>query len=328
MRRKLFKFRYPNSDVYHDDVTKKVFRRLTLRHSILSHVECLTKQHDAHRYWEAELKNGKTCKEFKYLSRNTHPKQPEGNHSYGFLPADVRAYNLAVTDLFVEKALTYLSRKARGYERASKVFFIAAIVAVSFAILTAYLTQRNLQIAWDFLPKLTDRPHDNAAMSPENIVNATLTAFRDTTALTTSNVVTATNFEPLFNRAIKGLISLEILRFASVFIRSFTFYGLIIIFSVYCYRMSKALIDQAERIKDRRHSLRQGRMFVHLNGGRLSIKELETAFNWNSNPENAFSHINPDAQAPWGNVVKELMQTLRETAKTSAEVVKASRKGE
>lgn len=103
--------------------------------------------------------------------------------------------------------------------------------------------------------------------------------------------------------------------FISTFVKGFTFYGLLVLLAVFCYRMARALFDQAERLKDRRHALRQGRLFVHLNGGKMSVDELEKAFNWNMSSDNAFANINPDAQAPWGNVVKEMLRTIRETSK-------------
>lgn len=90
--------------------------------------------------------------------------------------------------------------------------------------------------------------------------------------------------------------------------------------------MGKALFDQAGRMKDRRHALRQGRLFVHLNGGKLTIDELDKAFNWNTSQDNTFYHFNPEAQAPWGTMFKEMMLTLRETAKSSMELAKSVKK--
>ncbi|QLA17412.1 hypothetical protein [Desulfolutivibrio sulfoxidireducens] len=79
--------------------------------------------------------------------------------------------------------------------------------------------------------------------------------------------------------------------------------------------MSRTFFDQAERLKDRRHALRQGRLFVHLNGGKMSVDEMEKAFNWNMSSDNAFANINPEAHAPWGVVMKELLKTIQETSK-------------
>jgi len=105
------------------------------------------------------------------------------------------------------------------------------------------------------------------------------------------------------------------IKLISSFVKGFTFYGLLVLLAVFCYRMSRALFDQAERLKDRRHAMRQGRLFVHLNGGKMSVDEMEKAFNWNMSSDNAFANINTDAQAPWGLVVKDMLKTLRETAK-------------
>lgn len=81
-------------------------------------------------------------------------------------------------------------------------------------------------------------------------------------------------------------------------------------------------------MKDRRHALRQGRLFVHLKGGNVTIEELERAFNWNTTQDNAFFHLNTEAQAPWGNMFKEMMITLRETAKSSMELAKSAQKSD
>ena len=55
------------------------------------------------------------------------------------------------------------------------------------------------------------------------------------------------------------------------------------------WRHGKANIDQAERLREKRHALRQGRLYVHLNDRRLNIDELDRAFKWNDHKDNAFS---------------------------------------
>lgn len=100
------------------------------------------------------------------------------------------------------------------------------------------------------------------------------------------------------------------------FTKSFSALGMVVLVGVSRIRYGKVMIEQAERLLERRHALRQGRLFVHLNDGNLSIKEIEEAFNWNVSEPNAFSHLPTEAQAPWGTVVKEFMQKFPELIKS------------
>jgi hypothetical protein len=99
------------------------------------------------------------------------------------------------------------------------------------------------------------------------------------------------------------------------FSRGFTAYGMAVLVAVMLWRYGKAMLDQCERIMERRHALRQGRLFVHLNDGHLDIDEMEKAFNWNQSQSNAFAHLKDDAQAPWGAVAKELARSVPELVK-------------
>lgn len=76
------------------------------------------------------------------------------------------------------------------------------------------------------------------------------------------------------------------------------------------------MLDQSERLFEKRHALRQGRLYVHLNDGQLSIDELEKAFNWNQSQQNAFGEIPTDASAPWGSVMTEIAKTIPEIMKS------------
>ncbi len=298
-----------DGDEVHDDITVKVHRRLQLRHALLSEVEGLSGSHHVNEVLCKIHPNGILAEELSkkrlrtvLLRKRVHVRM--GNdcgHSDGIsidadtdadkcekdkaikqpfvlLPPAVRAYNLAVTDLFVEKALTYLNRKARSYKRDARILMLLATCVMAAAAIYAF-TATFRKPSEEFAAALSD---------PGNV--------------------------KLIMMVVYG------------FIKTFTFYGLAVLISVYSIRMAKALFDQSERIKDRRHALRQGRLFVHLNGGRLTIDEMDKAFNWNVTQDNAFSHFNAEAQAPWGTVVKELLLTLRETAKASMQFAKMAKK--
>ncbi len=281
-------FSFCSTDKEHDDITLKVYRRLLLRHSLLNIVEKLSGGHVVNRENESLFKliEDENIGEliFEDLNKNSGII-PSGIGAVGAASRNfdrvlatspkLRACNLAATDLFVEKALTYLNRKARKYDKLAKLLILGAFSAVIAGIFVSFV------------------------------------GLIDTTD------VTWIPFK--FKASLANSTDWKL--FVLSFIKSFTFFGLLVLFSVYCYRMAKALFDQAERIKDRRHALRQGRLFVHLNGGKLTVDELEKAFNWNVTQENAFSKLNPEAQAPMGALLKELMITLRETPKANLELI-------
>jgi hypothetical protein len=98
--------------------------------------------------------------------------------------------------------------------------------------------------------------------------------------------------------------------FSVIFSRAFTFYGLFILSAVVMFRYARAMLDQAERLQDRRHALRQGRLFVHLHEGKLDIDELDRAFSWNVSQNNAFSDIATESKAPWGALAASITESI------------------
>ncbi len=73
----------------------------------------------------------------------------------------------------------------------------------------------------------------------------------------------------------------------------------------------KSFIDQAERLFNRRHALREGRLYLHLQNGKVgSVEEFDKVFNWNTSQDNAFATIVTDAQAPWGTALKEALNII------------------
>jgi hypothetical protein len=105
--------------------------------------------------------------------------------------------------------------------------------------------------------------------------------------------------------------------FASHFVSSFTFYGFVVLLAVTAWRFGKAMLDQSERLYEKRHAVRQGRLYVHLKDGKLNIEELEKAFLWNVSQPNAFSDISTDAKAPWGSVVNDSLKAVPEIVRAA-----------
>ncbi len=108
-----------------------------------------------------------------------------------------------------------------------------------------------------------------------------------------------------------GLLSKEGWRtFLVYFAKGFTFFGLLVLLAVRSWHYGKAMMDQAERLRERRHALRQGRLFVHLKDGELTIDELKKVFTWNVSNGNAFANIPTEASAPWGGIFKDALTYL------------------
>lgn len=248
-----------NFDADNDDITLKVYRRLKLRYGILNSMLVDAKKFEiGEKIPTTSTTSGKSEEE----STPAMPKEADGN-----APAIIteRLYKLATTDLFVEKALSYLNRKARKYERYSTWLIVLIFLLFGFAIGCSFYSVHELGL------------------------------------------------ETFISHTIAEMWA----KIAIVFIKNFTFYGIIIIAITFLYRMIRSLFDQAERIKDRRHALRQGRLFIHLKGGEVNLEEMKEAFNWNTTQPNAFSDFNPDAQAPFGALLKETLTTVREGVKTN-----------
>ncbi len=225
----------------HERVAQKALRRLLLRHAQLKIISTFTR---------SQLRGGKDKAQSAIVAADKSEEDP-----------NLIAYRLAVTDLFVEKALAYLEDQASLYSRAGQWSFAGALVIIASGIAAA-----AIQI-----------------------------------------------FDP--GRADAGTW----LALTSRFTQAFTFYGMIVLGAVGLSRFSRAMLDQAERLLERRHAVRQGRLFVHLSDGRISLEQMEKAFNWNVSQANAFGGLSTDAKAPWGAALEAVARTVPETVKQIAQ---------
>ena len=91
-------------------------------------------------------------------------------------------------------------------------------------------------------------------------------------------------------------------------------------------RGARACLDQRERLLTKRHSLRQGRLYLHLTGGRVTVEDMARAFNWNHEQPNAFTDMPTDTKAPWGNVVEEIIKIVPELVKTGVDAAEKKNK--
>jgi hypothetical protein len=279
----------------HDTVAAQVYGRLRLRYGQLRQLERLAHSYKVHTELQEAWDRRNASTNVEVASTPALPPGPSAEHPQ--LPAGAgaeakaapspvasepkathpvvlspgqRAYHLAVADLFVEKALTYLEARAESYRRNGHVAQVVAFASTGTGAAVACFQMVT---------------HDGTA-------------------------------------AVSGLA------LAANFSRSFTAYGMIVLTAVGLWRYGKAALDQAERLLERRHALRQGRLFVHLNEGKLSIEEMEKAFNWNVSQSNAFGNISTDMQAPWGSMAKEVVKAMPDLIKAGLQAASGAKPAE
>ncbi|HAT50274.1 MAG: hypothetical protein HQL07_07970 [Nitrospirae bacterium] len=199
-------------------------------------------------------------------------------------------YNLAVTDMFVEKAIAYLDGQANRFRMIGYLLSFLLFITFSFGVLLSIDNFYEL-----------DFPHKIISIFEASEVNK---GEKDK------------NKELIKKDNYNLAISDPWLHLAKVFIRGFTMYGMIIILAVGLFRLAKAMLDQSERLSEKRHALRHGRLFIHLRSGKVTIEEMEKAFSWNQSNPNAFGQMTTDTNAPWGGAINKLVEAIPETIKS------------
>ncbi len=286
-----------------NDVSVAVYERLMLRYAILSRMEHLEKQYLFHR--ELNGKGAQSASNIElgapgstYIIKKAKDdgkslecccvNKPDQDHNS-------LAYRLATTDLFVEKAIIYLEKDYEDYKSwgksLTKLSFLPLVIGVLVSAFIGYYLYFP-HVLSQFFPLPSPPPPP----SPDKLSECL------------AGIVC---FIQLNNSDWPGIVS--------KFVAAFTFYGFLVLVSVSCWRHTKVMMDQLERLKERRHSLRQGRLFIHLNEGKVSIDELEKAFEWNVSRGNAFATMQTEASAPWGSVVKEALQGIANAFKFGKE---------
>jgi hypothetical protein len=274
---------YRETGITNWSISAEVHDRLLLRHTILNKLEKFEGAYEAHQDLVKIYTETKKPPEPKKLSTlgkfDVFQSKKEQSQQYEIENPHLRAYRLAATDLFVEKAIAYLEIDCNRYTKRGMTLFAIGIVFVFIGIITSGIN--TFECGTDFTAALIGGDHCK---------------------------IIAKSSEELFKHHVKYYW----VELVSKFTRGFTFYGMIVLLSVGCWRLGKAMLDQAERLRERRHSLRQGRLFIHLNNGNVTIEQLEKAFDWNVSKGNAFANIETEASAPWGAVLKEAVKILPE----------------
>lgn len=215
--------------------------------------------------------------------RGLHPENPKEI-------LEAVEYRLAITDLFVEKAQFHLEDRAGRYKKIGYALYGLAILMFVTGTVIACNRMYNTE-------KEPVEIHQQSVLPK---IAATSVLPSQSTTATLPQTPTQTTWIDLLRN----------------FIMNFTAYGFIVLTAVILTRGARACLDQRERLLAKRHSLRQGRLYLHLSGGNVTINDMERAFNWNHEQQNAFTNMSTDAKAPWGNVVEEIIKIVPELVKT------------
>ena len=222
-----------------------------------------------------------------------------------------KRYRLAVTDLFVETALDLLDEKAKRYKELGQRLYLCGVAIVIIGVLVSFF-----QSGFSWFQ--TERPSFQRTLVEQKASANSVVAASKSASATPSEPAPAAS-SSTSNDFVE---SPSWIRLLSSFARAFTFYGFLVLSAVTLWRFGRAMLDQSERLHDRRHALRQGRLFVHLRDGDVSIEEMERAFAWNLAQANAFANILTDAKAPWGAALAELFKAVPELVKVGADAAK------
>lgn len=283
----------------HENISRSVFRHLLLRNSqldlLIAHAKDSFKDHPI----SEKIKGVDDLKKKEYK--------------------DLLAYKHAITDLFVEKALEYLDVQAKRYTRLGKIVYLLGILTVIIGLLFSaftYLDQYSGIILKEWGIKKENRQIlFSIDIVPTYLPNTLIildslqSGNRKHIEIKRSSFLDSLNNQIIANK-IKDEKQEPIIELISHFSKAFTFYGFIVIIAVGLWRLGRALLDQAERLHEKRHSLRQGRLFVHLQNGEMKIDDLLKSFDWNVSKTNAFGEMKTDAKAPWGAAINDLSKLV------------------
>ncbi|MEO5353124.1 MAG: hypothetical protein H7835_07935, partial [Magnetococcus sp. XQGC-1] len=303
----------------HASISADVYQRLLLRHTVLViTIKLVQEDHRISKVGNCDEFTKKSFPDYSILDPAIKPKIDQG----------AVAYRLAVTDLFVEKAIAYLEKQANEYKMYGKILYVCAMITVVFGVCLSVFTHLNAsdsKLHIEELSKLSEIFIENK----ESFFSQSIGKIQHEPKAEAAKQNTKDLVE-LFKIIMKDkeyLVAQVRNDMVASFVRAFTMYGMIVLTVVGFSRYGKAMLDQSERLFEKRHALRQGRLFVHLNSGELTIEELEKAFNWNQTQPNAFGEMPTDSSAPWGSVVNEVVKTsLNAMKKSKTEPEKTDKK--
>ena len=122
---------------------------------------------------------------------------------------------------------------------------------------------------------------------------------------------------------LNGLDSANSWHMALLALRSSTLAGLYAGAVVFLIFISRALLHEMVVLYQRRHALRFGRLFIYLHPDRITVDELQKAFNWNAEYRSAFKDIH--AEKIMQGVPGKVLDTTVELARASVDALKQVR---
>lgn len=239
-------------------------------------------------------------------------------------------YRLAMSNVFVEKAQYPLEARARNYGILGGILYASALIVfligASIAVckfwkydLSKSADQIFTKVTTVHAPTIPVIHTDSTQKDMKGIAASATTGVRELPNSSNASGVDGTTTELVERPTWKELLL--------TFLLGLTAYGFIVMTAVAFARGARACFDQKERLLAKRHSLRQGRLYLQLKGGNVTIEELDRAFNWNHEQLNAFTHMATDAQAPMGQLIQEIVKIVPDLVKTGVVAAKDT-KGE
>lgn len=97
----------------------------------------------------------------------------------------------------------------------------------------------------------------------------------------------------------------------------------------YLIALGRSFLHEASVLRERRHSLRFGRLFAYLKKGDVTLKELQDSFDWNRTTNTSFLDVNPSTitETLLHKVADAVIKAPTETIKIIAEQISKTTKG-
>lgn len=91
----------------------------------------------------------------------------------------------------------------------------------------------------------------------------------------------------------------------------------------YLVSLGRSFFHEANTLRDRRHALRFGRLYVYLKRGHVDLEDLEKAFNWNAITTSSFLDMKPEmvAETLLHKIIDAFGKLPADTAKALANAI-------
>jgi len=225
------------------------------------------------------------------------PDAPEQLGDREFSLPSLSIWQLATIDVFVEKAQYFLTTRINQNERLAHGTTVATLAVMLVAIIFG-LSVFDLSPFFQSFVHVPDPPAVNVANNQNSGSKST-------------------DWETLL----------------FVFLGNTTLLGLLLGIAYFFASLTRAFLHEATILKNRRHSVRLGRLVLHMKVSSarspehlaeiiaaLNINDLEQAFGWNLDTSTAFKDINPEAMTT--SLTGQLLASLKKVSDSFASDMK------